>query len=526
MKRLRRVALSGWQYAGLKASRCRLCNLLVLVGLVPAAALAQTNPAALAARQWRQQHERAIVDEFITLLAIPNIAKDQTNITRNAAAIASMMERRGIATKLVSVPGANPVVFGEIRAPGATRTIAFYAHYDGQPLDPKEWATPPFEPVLRNRPIESGGTPVPWPAAGTLFDPESRLYARAAADDKAPIVAMMTAVDAIRAAGLQTTSNIKFAFEGEEEASSIHLEEILSANRELFAADLWLICDGPVHQTRRQSIVFGARGIAAIDLTVYGPRVELHSGHYGNWAPNPAMLLVQLLASMKNERGRVLVDRFYDGIEPLSATEKRAVADAPDVDAELMREFWLGATENPPRKLADLITVPSLNIRGMSSSRTGEQASNVIPASATAAIDIRLVKGMDRHRTTQLLIEHVRKQGFFVVDAEPSAEIRMAHPRVARVVIKPGGYNSVRTSMDLPISQEVIRVVESVRGATVKIPNSGASVPLDMIERALGTRTIGVPIANHDDNQHSFDENLRLQNLWDGIELMAALLAM
>jgi acetylornithine deacetylase/succinyl-diaminopimelate desuccinylase-like protein len=501
-------------------------TLLIPISLLSTVGLAQTNPAAIAARSWRQHHERAIVDEFVTLLSIPNIASDRASIQRNAETIAKMMEKRGVATRLVSVPGANPVVFGEIRTPGATRTVVLYAHYDGQPLDPKEWATPPFTPTLRDRQIEKDGQVIPLPAAGTPFNPEWRLYARGAADDKAPIEAMMAALDAIRSAGLKMRSNIKFAFEGEEEANSVNLETILAANKGLFSGDVWLICDGPVSQTRRQSINFGARGFTAVDIVVYGPRAELHSGHYGNWAPNPAMMLARLLATMKDDNGRVLVDRFYDGIEPLSDTEKRAVAEAPDVDGQLMNEFWLGSTEGAPKKLAELITLPSLNIRGMASSRVGAQASNVIPASATASIDMRLVKGMDHDRVAEQLIEHIRKQGFFVADKEPSAEVRRAHPKVALAVVKPGGYNSVRTSMDLPSSQEVIRTVETARGPAVRVPNMGGSVPLGMIERALGTRTIGIPIGNHDNNQHSFDENLRIQNLWDGIELMAALLTM
>jgi acetylornithine deacetylase/succinyl-diaminopimelate desuccinylase-like protein len=503
-----------------------MSRFIPILSLISTVAMAQTNPAASAARQWRMSHERAIVDEYVALLSIPDIANDRANIQRNAETIAKMMEQRGVAARLVSVAGANPVVFGEIRTPGATRTIVLYAHYDGQPLDPKEWATPPFTPTLRDGQIEKDGRVIPLPAAGTPFNPEWRLYARAAADDKAPIEAMMTALDAIRAAGLKMKSNIKFAFEGEEEAGSVNLERILAANKELFSGDLWLICDGPVSQTRRQSIVFGARGVTTVDITIYGPRAELHSGHYGNWAPNPALELARLLTSMKDESGHVLVDHFYDGIEPLSDTEKRAIAESPDVDADLMNEFWLGATEGAPKKLAELITVPSLNIRGMASSRVGEQASNIIPATATATIDMRLVKGMDHEQTAQRLIEHVRRQGFFVVDKEPSADVRRSHPKVALAVVKPGGYNSVRTSMDLPISQEVIRTVESARGPVVRVPNSGASVPLDMIERALGTRTIDIPTVNHDDNQHTFDENLRIQNLWDGIEVMAALIAM
>jgi acetylornithine deacetylase/succinyl-diaminopimelate desuccinylase-like protein len=483
------------------------------------------NPAALAARTWRQQHERAIVEEFTALLAIPNIATDRANIQRNAETISAMLRKRGIAPRLASVPGSNPVVFGEIKTPGATRTIVFYAHYDGQPLDPKEWATPPFAPTLRDKQLEKDGQTIALANAPTPFNPEWRIYARGAADDKAPIVAMMSALDAIRAAGLKTKSNIKFAFEGEEEAGSANLEKILAANKELFSADLWLMCDGPLHQTRRQLISFGAREVTRIDLTVYGPRGELHSGHYGNWAPNPAMMLARLLTSMKDENGRVLVDHFYDDVAPLSELEKRAIAEAPDVDADLMREFWLGATEGAPRKLTDLITLPSLNIRGMASSRIGAQASNVIPATAMASLDIRRVKGMDGQKTADRVIDHIRKQGFFVVDHEPSGEVRLAHPKVVRVEVRPGD-PAVRTPMDLPISQEVIRVVESARGPAVKLPNMGGSLPLTSVERPLGTRTIVIPIGNHDNNQHSYNENLRLQNLWDGIELMAALLTM
>ncbi len=499
-----------------------IITFLALTGLSPA----QTNPAAVAARRWRQAHEPAIVGEFVELLSIPNIASDRVNIRRNAHAIIKLMEKRGIAAQLVEEPGANPVVWGEVRAPGATRTIVFYAHYDGQPLDPKEWLTPPFAPVLRDRAIEKDGQAIPLAGAAFPLDPESRIYARSASDDKAPILAMMTALDAIHDAGLKLRSNIRFVFEGEEEAGSVNLGRILAAHKDLFTADVWLICDGPVAQSRRQLIAFGARGVTIADITVYGPRRELHSGHYGNWAPNPAMMLARLLASMKDDTGRVLIENFYDGIVPLSDTEKRAIAEAPVPDGELMKELWLGSTDGAPAKLIDLLQLPSLNVRGMASSRIGAQASNVIPATASASIDMRLVKGVRDRETEARLIAHIRKQGYFVVDSEPSANVRMAHAKVAKVTVHDGGYNAVRTSMDLPIAREVIRVVESARGPTVKFPTMGGSVPLEAIERAVGTSTITIPIANHDNNQHSFNENIRIQNLWDGIELMAALITM
>jgi acetylornithine deacetylase/succinyl-diaminopimelate desuccinylase-like protein len=468
-----------------------------------AAAYAQQNPAA-AADRWRAAHEQAILDEFMGLLAIPNLASDAPNIRRNAAAVSALLEKRGVKTRLLEVPDAPPVVFGEIPVASAARTVIFYAHYDGQPLDPKEWTTPPWQPALRG----------------------DRLYARSASDDKAPIIAIATALDALKAAGISPHSNLKFVFEGEEEAGSPHLTAVLAKYRDLLASDVWLICDGPVHQSRRQQIVFGARGIATLDVTVYGPKHELHSGHYGNWAPNPAMMLARLLASMKDDDGRVTIEHFYDGIEPLSETERRAVAEAPDVDRDLMRELWLGRTEGGGKKLVDLLNVPSLNVRSMSAARVGAQASNVIPASATASIDMRLVKGIDPQTAARRVIEHIRTQGYFVVDRDPETDERMSHPKVARVIVEPGGYNAARTPMDLPISQLVLRTAESARGPVVKLPTMGGSVPLYMIEEALHAPTITVPIANYDNNQHSFDENIRLQNLWDGIDLLAALMAM
>jgi len=499
-------------------------SLLVFL-LLPAIAAAQTNPAAQAARQWRQQHERAIVSELVTLLAIPDVSTDKPNIQRNAELIAKMVEARGLTAKLVSVPGGNPVVVTQIRTAGATRTIGLYAHYDGQPLDPKEWASPPFEPTLRDGALEDGGKTMPLPGAGSTFNPEWRLYARGAGDDKAPIVAMLTALDAIRASGIRMKSNITLAFEGEEEMNSPNLEKTFAANKDLFAADVWLLCDGPVFQNRQQSLIFGARGVMTFDVTLFGARTELHSGHYGNWAPNPALELARLVSSMKDAKGHVVIPGFYDQVAPLTSAERRAIADTPQVDAQLMRDFWLGATDEAPATLYELITHPSLNIRGMASSRVGAQASNVIPSTATATLDIRLVKGMDVKRTQQLVRDYIRQQGFYVTDRDPTADERRMHAKVARLVFGTGS-EARRTSMELPIAQEVIRTVESARGPVVKVPTSGATVPLEAFERPLGATTIMVPMANHDDNQHTFNENLRIQNLWDGIEMMAALLTM
>src|SRR5947207_4351932 len=190
---------------------CVLVFCLVMVpglGLCPMAN-AQPSAAALAARAWRETHERPILTEFMGLLAIPNLAPDSAAIRSNAGAVAALLEKRGVKTRLLEVSGAPPVVYGEIATAGATRTLIFYAHYDGQPLDPKEWATPPWQPVLRNRPLEKGGDVIPLPSAGRI-DPEWRIYARSASDDKAPVIAIAAALDALKASGTALRSNLKF----------------------------------------------------------------------------------------------------------------------------------------------------------------------------------------------------------------------------------------------------------------------------------------------------------------------------
>ena len=222
----------------------------------------------------------------------------------------------------------------------------------------------------------------------------------------------------------------------------------------------------------------------------------------------------------------MLIPHFYDGIAPLSELEKQAIAEAPSNDEALKQELALGHVEGGGKKLLELVNLPTLNINGLSAANTGARANNVIPSRAVADIDLRLVVGEHWREQQDRVVDYIRSQGYFVVDSEPSREILLAHPRVAFVKRDEASYDAVRTPMDLPIAQAVIAAVESARGKAVKWPTMGGSVPLGAMNRAGDTHTITVPIANHDNNQHSSNENLRLQNLWDGIETMAALLAM
>ncbi|HEV2706160.1 MAG TPA: M20/M25/M40 family metallo-hydrolase [Pyrinomonadaceae bacterium] len=502
----------------------------LLLGMTPLLSSAAQTQAVSPVGKYRRANEQRILREFVELLSLPNVASDRENIRRNAAHIVQMMRARRLNPRLLEAAreGVPPAVYGEWKVPGASKTIIFYAHYDGQPTDPAKWTgTQPWQPALRDAPFETGGKLLPMPADGEPINPEWRLYARSSSDDKAGVMAILTAVDALRAQGLAPTVNLKFFFEGEEEAGSPNLVEILSRHKELLTSDAWIICDGPVHQSGRKQVVFGVRGDTNVDVTVYGAKRPLHSGHYGNWSPNPAMLLSRLLASMKDDAGRVTIQGWYDDVEPLGEAERRAIMEAPAYDEQLRRELGIARAEGGGKPLLELINQPSLNINGLTSAETGALSRNVIPTTATAALDLRLVRGNDYRRQVERLIAHIRRQGFYVIDREPTDAERLAHPLIARVMHRPGGYNAERTPMDLPISQSVLAAVQATSAQpVVRLPTLGGSLPLSLIRETLGAHTITVPIANHDNNQHAENENIRLQNLWDGIEIMASLMTM
>jgi acetylornithine deacetylase/succinyl-diaminopimelate desuccinylase-like protein len=456
-------------------------------------------------RAFTTAHQQAILDQFTELLKIPNIASDKDGIRRNADAITAMMQRLNLNPRLLTpagTPDAPPVIYGEWKVPKAKRTLVVYAHYDGQPINPAEWTTGPFTPTLR----------------------DGRIYARSASDDKAGVVVILTAIDALRSLHRHPTDNLKVVFEGEEEAGSPHLGEILKENRALFDAQLWVVCDGPVHQSGQRQVIYGARGDMNVNLTVYGPNRPLHSGHYGNWAPNPALRLAKLLASMKDDQGRVIIPGWYDDVVPLGQTEKQAVAAAAGYDATLKQQLGLGATETD-LPLNEAIALPSLNINGMRSGNVGDQATNMIAETAAAVLDLRLVVGNDPQRQYDKLLAHVRSHGYYVIDRVPTAEERLAHPLIATLHPRPGSYAAARTPMDDPFARAMAAAVRSTSAQPiVELPTSGGSLPLSVISEALGTKSIVVGIANYDNNQHSANENLRLTNLWDGIDIYAAIL--
>ncbi|MGB7296308.1 MAG: M20/M25/M40 family metallo-hydrolase [Candidatus Aminicenantales bacterium] len=471
------------------------------------------------------KHGAAILQEYSALLSIPNLASDAPNIRRNAEAIVAMFGRRGVEARLLEEEGAPPLVFGELRSPGAGRTVIFYAHYDGQPVDAARWQSDPWTPVLRDGRLEDGAKTVDVADVKSDGAHDYRIYARSSSDDKAPIMALAAALDFLKAEKTPLSVNVIFLFEGEEEAGSPHLPEFLSKYKNLLQADALFICDGPVDQSGRMQLVFGARGTMGLEMTVYGPDHPLHSGHYGNWAPNPVALLSSLLAGMRDDDGKILIDGIYEDVRPVTEKEKRAILKMPDIDDGLRKEYGLARTEADGARLAERILLPALNIRGIRGGAVGSQAVNAIPSEASASIDFRLVPDQSPAKIRELVEVHIKKKGFTILRRDPDRRERLQHPKLIQLEWE-DGYPPYRLPLDDPFGQAVARAVAgALPEPPLSLPSLGGSVPMKMFADALGIPVLGLPIVNHDNNQHGPNENLRLRNLWEGIAMFAGLMA-
>jgi acetylornithine deacetylase/succinyl-diaminopimelate desuccinylase-like protein len=494
---------------------------VLLLGAVISPAAAQSPPQWVpAVKTWIAGNQQPVVSELLELLSIPNVAADRANIRRNAEHLRGMLLKRGFTSELLETAG-NPLVYGELRVPGAAKTLLLYCHYDGQPVDPKRWKQPdPFTPVVRRG---KDGPEISKDAA--RLDPEIRIYARSASDDKSPIVMMLAAIDALKAAGVTPTANVRVILDGEEEAGSPSLVPAIDRYREKLAADLMVILDGPQHSSGRPTIAYGARGIARVDVTVFGPRAGVHSGNYGNWIPNPAQRLARLLASMKDDDGRILVKGWNEGIAPLTPEEQAMVAAVPEDSNAMLRAFGVAGPEKAYPRLQDALQYPTLNVRGMTSAFVGAGARTIIPDSATASIDIRLVKETPAASMIDKIRAHVVAQGYHVVDGEPDDATRAKYSTIARLATFGDGTNAFRTS---PADPHARALAASLRGAhgvePVHLRTLGGTVPIAPFIEALGFPAVLVPTVNFDNNQHEENENLRMGNLFEGILTVAAIL--
>ena len=478
----------------------------VLLSVLLGAALAL--PAALPAQDLRQSVEtyvgatqKEILSKLMAALRFPAVAADEVNIRRKARYLRDELAQRGLISEILETNG-NPLVYGNLSVPGASRTLLLYCHYDGQPVDPAKWRqADPFQPVMMDGQLSHDSQLIDFESA-EFFDDDWRIYARSASDDTAPIIGLLTALDALKA----------------ELDSDGQLSDRLDA-------DLLLFFDGPLHQSDRPTVVFGARGIMAVDLTVFGPWAPLHSGHYGNWAPNPAMQLAQLLASMKDAEGRVLLEGFYDGIE-FTPDDQRVLDAVPDNLEKLKTVLGFSKPDRVGNSLQEAIQYPSLNIRGLESGWVGAEARTIVPGRAIAAIDIRLVKETKPDDIYAKLITHIERQGFHIVAEDPDDVVRAEHGRIVKV-IRRGSMNAYRTDLNNPLARRVVAAINAVwDGPIVQKRTSGGTVPIAPFIEALDIPALGIPTVNFDNNQHGPDENVRLGHFFDSIVTFAAIFTM
>jgi acetylornithine deacetylase/succinyl-diaminopimelate desuccinylase-like protein len=472
----------------------------------------------------REERGWEVLRDFAALLELPNVTGSNEELRRNANELVRRFEARGASMEMVELAGASPVVIGELRTTTPTATLGVYVHYDGQPVDPANWASSPFSATLVSGPWHEGGAVLDFPGPGDEIDAEWRIYARSASDDKTPFAAMAAALDALKEAGIERSVDLVFLFEGEEESGSPNLGRYMKHLASRLTADAWLLCDGPVHQTGVPQVVFGVRGYCGFELTFYGPERELHSGHYGNWVPNPAMELASFIAGCKDESGMVTIDGFYDDTAPITAADRSAIDALPPVEDRLQAELGFGGPEADGAHYADRLMLPSFNVRGMSAAAVGHQARNVVPAEAHVSVDIRLAAGNVPDRMLDVVETRLVTAGYQVLDREPTTEERRSHRYLARLTRDPG-YRAARVPMDTPLAETLLGAC-FVAGneEVVALPTFGGSIPLYQFEEVLDAPVAILPIANHDNNQHAPDENLRVANLWFGIDLWATLL--
>ena len=497
----------------------KLHRLIGLFAALFSTCVAQQRSGDVAA--WVKDHQQPIMREYINLVAVPDVHGNVLDLRQNAVLLRQMLDRRGLHSEVWETPGA-PIVYGEQTVAGATRTVLFYAHYDGQPVERSHWSqTDPFTPQLRTGSIESGGRVITDYINRTSFPDDWRLYGRATADDKAPIEALLAAIDAIHD---QPRSNIKIILDGEEEGGGPALESVLRDHHEELRADLMILLDGPQHPSREATIFYGARGGTGLDLTVYTAKSAMHSGNYGNWMPDANMRLAQLLASMVDPSGKVIIEGFYADVPPFSTATKAMLNAVPDDSPAMQRSFGIGKLDGAASSLQEGLNLPSLSVHTMQ----GGEVGGVIAGHASAQLAMRLVPENKPEEMIARVIAHVRKQGYWIVDKDPDLATLASHPMVAkisyRVRSEPGG-GAWRTDPGEPqvgFVEEALRTVWADK--VVEIRTLGGGVPARPFIQAYHFPVVGISLANYDDNQHTDNENLRLGNLWDGIESLAGIM--
>ena len=467
--------------------------------------------------------DQKLFQEFYEFLSLPNDANIPNQLTANIEWCERSFKKRGFKIQSLKTDRL-PLILAEKRFNRNYPTVLFYVQVDGQPVDPTKWfQKDPFLPVLKSMNSKGEWQKIPWDNLKEDFNEDWRVFARSASDAKAPINSFLIALDIMDEQNLEPNYNIKVIMDMEEEMGSPNLPNAVKKYRKKLKADRLVILDGPRHPSNEPTLTFGARGIATIQLKVHGPKYPQHSGHYGNYVPNPAIRLSQIIASMKNQDGIVTIDGFYDGIE-ISDKARKVMAQVPDDENEIRRSIGISEIDKVADNYQESIQYPSLNVRGLKSGWVEKEVRTIIPSFALAEIDVRLVKETDPNRLIGLIKQHIKKQGYHITKKDPSDEERMKYGRLITFKSKIS-YTAFRTPIDSPIGDWLSSAIRNgFEMEPIIKRTSGGSVPISPFVNTLDVPAVTVPTVNPDNNQHSPNENIRVGNLIESVRTHLAIL--
>ncbi len=459
------------------------------------------------------------------LLAMPSDANFPEDLEVNIKWSEKHFAKRGFTTTRLETETV-PILLAEKKCKNKNaKTVLIYLQVDGQPVDPSHWfQKDPYEATLKEIDPEGGWKTIAWSSLfGKKINPDWRIFARAASDAKGPVNMFLTAIDMMIDKKESPNFHMKVIIDFEEELGSPQLPKAVTKYKKQLDSDMFIIFDLPMHASNEPTLTFGARGISTITLKVFGPVFPQHSGHYGNWVPNPAVRLSQLIASMKDVDGRVTIPGYYDGIE-ISDEVKKILKSIPDDEAYLNAKIGIASGDKVAPTYQESLQYPSLNVRGMLSGWVGSEKRTIIPSSAVAEIDVRLVLESDPDRLINLIREHIVKEGYLVLDRKPTSQERAKHPRICQFTYK-NAYLAFRTDFDSEVGLWLNKAMIKAFGKSpIRVRTAGGSIPISPFVNQLGIPAVAVPTVNRDNNQHSPNENIRVGNYIDGIKTMYSIL--
>ena len=479
-------------------------------------------------KSWDKAIQKALpatLERHIEFVKIPNVSPDSAQLVVNMDWLTPYFEKLGFEISLLKTP-TSPVFLAERVVNPKAKTILFYFHLDGQPVDAKNWnQADPFVPVLKKQNKAGAWETIDLNLLKGKIDSEWRIFARAAADDKGPITMMLTALEILQQKKIAQNFNVKILLDPEEESGSVGFISTLEKYKDRYSADYMIIMDGPAHNSNEPTLTFGCRGIARCDITLYGSKLPQHSGHYGNYAPNPIFGMSHLLASMKDESGKVIIEGFYDGI-PMTKEVETILKAVPDNEDDIRKGLVIKHPDEVGHYYQQALQYPSLNVRHIETSWKGPGLKTVIPEIITAHLDVRLVAETDGAKQIQKIKNHILQQGYYLLDRAPTDEERLEHRHIATFRGN-AGMNAFRTEVNSEIGQKLsAKIAKAFGKKPIRIRTMGGTVPIIPAINTLKIPAIIVPMVNMDNNQHNPNENIRIGNIETGIKICMAILTM